>query len=141
MKSIQTRLVFLALGAIIVVGVIAGCKSLLESHSNSLPPRHHEDVTLMIADKQESGYSSGFMLGPRRNVGMATLSSGHQFKFVCEFIRMTKDADVYALDLSLPSETNIVRTIRFNGEPHLICETDMERIEIYQPTKPLTATE
>jgi hypothetical protein len=124
----------LALCATTAACVTAGCRS------STQPPRHHEDATLTIADKQEPGYSSDFRLGARRNVGTATLSSGHQFKFVCEFIRMTEDADVYTLDLSVLNGTNIVKTIRFNGKAQLIYETDKERIEIQQPTKPSTTT-
>jgi hypothetical protein len=134
MKTMQTRLVLLALSATVVAGIMAGCQSLLARNSNSLRPRFHEEVTLMIADKQEPGYSSGFTLGPRRNVGMATLSSGHQFRFVCDFICTTNRADVYALDLSLPNGSNIVETIKFSGEAQLIHETDTERIEMTQPT-------
>jgi hypothetical protein len=141
MKTLHIRLALLVFCAAIICVVVTVCKSLPECHSNRLVQRHHEKVTLEVIDKQQPGYSSGFRLGARRNVGMATLSSGHQFKFTCEFIRTDELADVYILDLTLPSGTNLVRRISFNGETQLIYETDKERIEIDQPTKPSTATE
>ena len=140
-KTWHIRLALLVFCAAIICVVVTSCKSLLEHHSNRLTQRHHEEVTFEIIDKQEPSYSSGFRLDARRNVGMATLSSGHQFKFTCEFVRMNELTDVYILDLLLPSGTNLVRELIFNGATQLIYETDMERIEIAQPTKPSTATE
>lgn len=136
MKTIQIRPLLIVLSLTVLAGVVASCQFLLNRHSNNLAPRHYGEITLMIADKQEPGYSSGFRLGPRRNVGMATLSRGQQFKFVCEFIRMTDQADVYTLDLSLPTGTNIAKTIMFEGETQLIYETGLERIEMRQSTVP-----
>ena len=135
MKTLHIRLALLTFCAVIIWAIVAGSQSLLERHVNRAPQRHHEDVTLAIVDKQQPGYSSGFSLGARRNAGTATLSSGHQFAFTCKFVRMDDLADIYTLEITLPGATNLVRTIRFNGEKLLIYETETQRIEVAPPTQ------